>query len=373
MKIGITCYPTYGGSGVVATELGKRLALLGEEVHFISYALPYRLSTFTANIFFHEVDVLHYPLFQYPPYTLSLASKMVEVAERHQLDLLHVHYAIPHATSAYLAQQMLASRKLKYITTLHGTDITLIGSDPSFFNITKFSIENSSGITAVSQYLKNETEHVFKLKKNIEVIYNFIPIEISVSADRKKLRKNFAGDDEYVLTHISNFRPLKRVTDLVPIIKKVSQHKKVKLLMVGDGPERYKTEEQCRRENICQQVFFLGKLENIQDILAISDLVLIPSASESFGLVALEALAFGVPCVSTNAGGLPEVNRHGETGFTVNIGDLDAFAEAILNILSDPALARAMSQRGREVAVTEFSAAKIIPQYLKYYKKILSA
>jgi N-acetyl-alpha-D-glucosaminyl L-malate synthase BshA len=371
MKIGITCYPTYGGSGVVATELGKRLALLGEEVHFISYALPYRLSGLTSNIFFHEVEVLQYPLFQYPPYSLSLASKMAEVAEHHHLDLLHVHYAIPHATSAYLAQQMMADRNLKYITTLHGTDITLIGSDPSYFNITRFSIENSSGVTAVSHYLKNETETVFKLKKNIEVIYNFIPIEITSPPNKKNLRNKFATDDEYILTHISNFRPLKRVTDLVPIIKKVLQHKKVKLLMVGDGPERYKTEVQCRQENICQHVFFLGKQENIQDILAISDLVLLPSASESFGLVALEALAYGVPCVSTNAGGLPEVNRHGETGFTVNIGDLEAFGEAIVTILSDRRLAQAMSLRGREIAEAEFSAAKIIPQYINYYNKIL--
>jgi N-acetyl-alpha-D-glucosaminyl L-malate synthase BshA len=228
-------------------------------------------------------------------------------------------------------------------------------------------------VTAVSHYLRKETETVFKVKKNIEVIHNFIPIEITFPKNRKDLRKNFASDDEYVLTHISNFRPLKRVTDLIPIIKKVSQHKKVKLLMVGDGPDRYKTEEQCRRENICQQVVFLGKQENIQDILAISDLVVIPSASESFGLVALEALAFGVPCVSTNAGGLPEVNRNGETGFTVNVGDLEAFAEAIVTVLSDRTLAQKMSNRGREIAESEFSAAKIIPQYMNFYNKILRA
>jgi len=373
MKIGITCYPTYGGSGVVATELGKRLALAGVEVHFISYALPYRLTGLTSNIFFHEVEVLHYPLFEYPPYSLSLASKMVEVVERHNLDLLHVHYAIPHATSAYLARQMLESMDLKFITTLHGTDITLIGSDPSYFNITKFSIENSTGVTAVSHYLKKETENVFKVKKKIEVIYNFIPIEITLPENKSLLRKNIAHDDEFILTHISNFRPLKRVTDLIPIIKKVSQHKKVKLLMVGDGPDRYKTEEQCRQEKICDQVVFLGKQENIQEILAVSDLVVIPSASESFGLVALEALAYGVPCVSTNAGGLPEVNRNGETGFTIDIGDIAGFAEAIITILSDQNLAQRMSRRGREIAESEFSPSIIIPQYMKYYEQILRA
>jgi N-acetyl-alpha-D-glucosaminyl L-malate synthase BshA len=373
MRIGITCYPTYGGSGVVATELGKHLARVGEEVHFISYALPYRLSGVTPNIYFHEVEVLQYPLFQYPPYSLSLAAKMVEVVERHHLDLLHVHYAIPHASSAYLARQILGDRNLKYITTLHGTDITLIGSDPSYYTITRFSIENSSGVTAVSNYLKKETESVFKVNKKIEVIPNFIPIEITIPINRKDLRKNFADKDEYILTHISNFRPLKRVTDLVPILKNVSQRLKVKLLMVGDGPDRYITEEQCRRENICRQVIFLGKQENIQDILAISDVVVIPSASESFGLVALEALAYGVPCVSTNVGGLPEVNRHGETGFLVNVGDLQAFSEAIVTILSDRALAQKMSDRGREIAQSEFSATKIIPQYINYYNKILGA
>jgi N-acetyl-alpha-D-glucosaminyl L-malate synthase BshA len=371
MKIGITCYPTYGGSGVIATELGKRLALAGVEVHFISYALPYRLTGFTSNIFFHEVEVLQYPLFQYPPYSLSLASKMVEVVERHKLDLLHVHYAIPHATSAYLARQMLENLDLKFITTLHGTDITLIGSDPSFFHITKFSIENSSGVTAVSKYLKHETESVFKVRKKIEVIYNFIPIDITSVSNNPLLRRNFARDDEFILTHISNFRPLKRVTDLIPIIKMVSRSKKVKLLMVGDGPDRFKTEEQCRQEKVCDQVVFLGKQENIQEILALSDLMIIPSASESFGLVALEALAFGVPCVSTNAGGLPEVNRHGETGFIVDIGDISAFAEAIVTILSDPNMAQRMSRRGKEIAVSEFSPDIIIPQYLDYYEQIL--
>ena len=373
MKIGITCYPTYGGSGVVATELGKRLAQAGEEIHFISYALPYRLSGVTPNIFFHEVEVMRYPLFEYPPYALSLVSKMVEVVERYQLDLLHVHYAIPHATSAYLAQQILGNRNLKFITTLHGTDITLIGSDPSFYTITKFSIENSSGITAVSNYLKRETESVFKINKPIEVIYNFIPIEITVPSNKKELRKNFATSDEYILTHISNFRPVKRVPDLIPILKSVLKHKKVKLLMVGDGPDRYVAEELCRREKLCQHIHFLGKLENIQDILAISDLVVIPSEEESFGLVALEGMAYGVPCISTNVGGLPEVNRHGETGFLVNVGDVQAFSESIIAVLSDTALARKMSESGREIALAEFSPAKIIPQYMNFYNKILRA
>jgi N-acetyl-alpha-D-glucosaminyl L-malate synthase BshA len=372
MKIGITCYPTYGGSGVVATELGKELAERGNEVHFISYALPYRLNTISSHLYFHEVEVLKYPLFEYPPYSLSLASKMAEVINFQKLDIMHVHYAIPHATSAYLARQMMVTNPFKFVTTLHGTDITLLGSDPSFFTITKFSIEQSSGITAVSEFLKNKTKEVFKIEKDIEVIPNFVPFKLDNIKFDKKLRRSFADDDEYIITHISNFRPLKRITDIIPIAKKLSKKLKIKILMVGDGPERYLAEEQCRKENLCPQVLFLGKQENISELLSISNLTLIPSSSESFGLVALESMACGIPCISTNVGGLPEVNRNGETGITVDVGDIDGFADAILNILSDKELAHKMGENGKEIARTMFSTEVIIPKYVQYYEKILS-
>jgi N-acetyl-alpha-D-glucosaminyl L-malate synthase BshA len=373
MKIGITCYPTYGGSGVVATELGKRLAERGNEVHFISYALPYRLNSFSSQIFYHEVDVLQYPLFEYPPYSLSLASKMADVIEFQNLDIMHVHYAIPHATSAYLAKQMMPKKNLKYVTTLHGTDITLLGGDPSFFKITKFSIEESSGITAVSQFLRDKTIEVFQTKNEIEIIPNFVPFDINNLENKPEIRECFAKEDEQIITHISNFRPLKRVTDIVPILKKVTNKFKIKMLMVGDGPERYKMEEQCRQEHLCDSVVFLGKQENIFEILSISDVVLIPSESESFGLVALEALACGVPCVSTNAGGLPEVNKNGITGYTRDVGDINGLAEAVTTILSDRELAKTMGKAGKEIALNNFSAEVIIPKYIKYYEKILNS
>ena len=372
MKIGITCYPTYGGSGVVATELGKMLADMGNEVHFISYALPYRLNSFSSQLFYHEVEVLQYPLFEYPPYSLSLASKMAEVIDYQNLDIMHVHYAIPHATSAYLAKQMMTDKNLKYVTTLHGTDITLLGSDPSFFKITKFSIEESSGITAVSQFLREKTIEVFDTKNDIEVIPNFVPFDINKIENKPELRECFAKDDEFIITHISNFRPLKRVTDIVPVLKKVIDNKiKIKMLMVGDGPERYKMEEQCRSEKLCDSVLFLGKQENISELLSISDAVLIPSETESFGLVALEALACGVPCISTNAGGLPEVNQNGVTGFTSDVGDIDGLAQSLITIFNDRDLANKLGNAGKEIASTNFSAEIIVPKYIQYYEKIL--
>jgi N-acetyl-alpha-D-glucosaminyl L-malate synthase BshA len=372
MKIGITCYPTYGGSGVVATELGKKLADMGNEVHFIAYALPYRLNSFSSQLYYHEVEVLQYPLFEYPPYSLSLASKMAEVIEFQNLDIMHVHYAIPHATSAYLAKQMMPKKDLKYVTTLHGTDITLLGSDPSFFKITKFSIEESSGITAVSQFLRDKTIEVFRTSKEIEVIPNFVPFEVNNLEKNPELKMCYANEDEFVITHISNFRPLKRVTDIVPILKKINNNLKVKLLMIGDGPERYKTEEQFREEQMCDKVIFLGKQENISELLSISDIVLIPSATESFGLVALEAMACGIPCVSTNAGGLPEVNLNGKTGFTREVGDIEGLGQAITTILADQELAKKMGKTGREIALKKFSAEIIVPKYIEYYEKILS-
>ena len=269
--------------------------------------------------------------------------------------------------------RLISDKNFKIVTTLHGTDITLLGSDPSFLKITRFSIEQSTGVTAVSEYLKKETYRVFETKKEIEVIPNFIPFSISMPVNRDELRNKFAAPDEHIVTHISNFRPIKRVTDIVPTIQKVLEHAKVKMLMVGDGPERFKTEEQCRQLGLCDHVIFLGKQENIQDILSISDMMLLPSASESFGLAALEAMAYGIPCVTTNTGGLPEVNINGKTGYTLDIGDIDGFADSILNIIKDRELAKYLGQNAAKIARDNFSAEKIIPQYIDYYKKVLLA
>ncbi|MGD9897562.1 MAG: N-acetyl-alpha-D-glucosaminyl L-malate synthase BshA [Calditrichaceae bacterium] len=372
MKIGITCYPTYGGSGVVATELGKKFAQMGHEVHFITYALPYRLNRFTANLFFHEVEVLKYPLFEYPPYSLSLASKMAEIIESANLDILHVHYAIPHATSAYLAREMTEKKDFKFITTLHGTDITLIGSDPSYIKIVKFSIEQSNGVTAVSDFLKKETESTFQIKNDIRVIPNFIPDDFLEIRDSKSVKPYCVSDDEFVLTHISNFRPLKRVHELIPVVEELSKKFKFKLLMVGDGPERYRVEKECREKGLCKYILFLGKQENISEILAGTDVFLLPSENESFGLAVLEAMACGVPCVSTNAGGLPEVNIHGETGFTVDIGDTRAFAGYVSRLLEDKDLRISFGKNARELAVSKYNADKVVPLYLDYYNEILN-
>ena len=370
MKIGITCYPTYGGSGVVATELGMKLATMGHEVHFISYALPYRLSGFTHNVFFHEVDVLQYPLFEYPPYSLPLAHKMAEVIEFENLDILHVHYAIPHATSAFLAKEILEDKNFKFVTTLHGTDITLIGSDPSYFKIVKFSIEKSDGVTSVSKYLADRTIDTFKIKNEIEVIPNFVPdkfLDFKLG-DQITFRK----ENEIVLTHISNFRPVKRILDLVYIVEKLVKKHNIRLLMVGDGPDRSKMEQLSREKGLNENILFLGKQENVETVLASSDIFILPSEEESFGLALLEAMACGVPCVSTNAGGLSEVNIHGETGYTVNIGDINAFVEHLDHLISDPKVRKTFGENAREVAITKFNSNKIVPQYLEYYKKVLS-
>jgi L-malate glycosyltransferase len=372
MKIGITCYPTYGGSGVVATELGIKLAMMGHKVHFISYALPYRLGNFTTNVFFHEVDVLRYPLFEYPPYSLSLAHKMAEVIEHEELDILHVHYAIPHATSAHLAKEIIEKKDFKFVTTLHGTDITLIGSDPSYTKIVEFSIEKSDGVTAVSKYLADKTYDTFNINNEIQVIPNFVPdkfLELDIS---KKGKSCFRRNGETILTHISNFRELKRVGDLVYVMEKLLKKNNVRLLMVGDGPERVKVEQLCRELDLCDYITFLGKQEMVEDVLLATDVFLLPSAEESFGLAVLEALACGVPCVTTNAGGLPEVNIHGETGFNVEIGDIDAFAEHVEMIIRDKALMKKFALNARELASTKYNSNKIVPQYLDYYKKVLA-
>ncbi len=372
MKIGITCYPTYGGSGVVATELGIKMAALGHEVHFIAYALPYRLGSFTTNLFFHEVDVLQYPLFEYPPYSLSLAHKMVDVIEHEKLDILHVHYAIPHATSAYLAREIMGDDSFKFVTTLHGTDITLIGSDPSYLKIVKFSIEKSDGVTAVSRYLQEETYKTFQIKNDIEVIPNFVPDRFWINNKELERHRCFGQNNEVILTHISNFRPVKRVVDLVDVMGHLIPKYPVKLLMVGDGPERSRMEQICRERGLCDHIQFLGKQQNVEQVLACSDLFLLPSEDESFGLAALEAMACGLPVVTTNAGGLPEVNIDGQTGFTVDVGDTIAFADRIARIISDRPFYFQLSRNAKKRAHAEFNSEKIVPQYLGYYEKIIS-
>jgi len=373
MKIGITCYPTYGGSGIVATELGKELAERGHEIHFISYAPPMRLVKPGPRIHFHEVEVTTYPLFDHAPYTLALPTKMAEVAHSQDLDLLHCHYAIPHSVSAFLAKSMLNPRKLPVVTTLHGTDITLVGSDRSYLPITKFSIEQSDGVTAVSQYLCEATYKTFAVKNEIEVIYNFVNCGIYKPAERGDLRKRFAPSGEKVLIHLSNFRPVKRPTDVIEIFARVQRGLPAVLLMVGDGPERSSAAWLAGHHGIESKVYFLGKQENVEEFFSISDVLLLPSDNESFGLVALEAMACEVPVVVSRVGGLPEVVTEGVEGFLVEPRNVDAMARRALEILGDDRLRRQMGQRARETAMTRFSATEIIPQYERFYQKILSA
>lgn len=373
MKIGITCYPTYGGSGIVATELGKKLAQLGHEVHFISYALPYRLNRFQSNLYFHEVEVSNYPLFEYPPYSLSLATKMVEVIEHARLDILHVHYAIPHATSAYLAREMSEQHDLKFITTLHGTDITLIGADPSYKKIVRFSIEKSDGVTAVSNFLREETRETFQVKNPIKVIYNFIPDDFLTAPKQSRAEECFGRGKKFILTHISNFRPLKRVHDLIPVLQQLVPEYPVKLLMVGDGPERSAVEHMCRSKGLGDHFQFLGKQDNVAEILSASDCFILPSEHESFGLAALEAMACGVPCVTSDAGGLPEVNINEQTGFVCRVGDTNGYAQSVARLIEDKALHRRMGENARTHALDNFSADKIVPRYLDYYSQVLGS
>lgn len=341
MKIGITCYPTYGGSGVVATELGKALALKGHEIHFISYAMPSRLHGFIENIFYHEVEMFSYPLFDFPLYSLLLASKMVEVTKINNLELIHAHYAIPHATSAFMAREILKGEKknfnngLKVVTTLHGTDITLIGLEPSFLPTMKFSIEQSDGVTAVSNFLREKTITNYQIKKEIEVIPNFIDINRFRRVENKQTqcyRKNFAPNDEKILIHTSNFRPLKRVQDVIRIFNEVNKKIPTKLILIGDGPERSDCERLVRELDIGKDVKFLGKQDSLVELLSVADLFLMPSQSESFGLSALEAMSCGVPVISSSIGGLPELNVHGETGYIAEIGDLERMAKYAIEL-----------------------------------------
>jgi N-acetyl-alpha-D-glucosaminyl L-malate synthase BshA len=371
MKIGITCYPTYGGSGVVATEMGKELANRGHEIHFISSSMPIKLNNLDERIHFHEVEMLDYPVFEHAPYALALATKMADVTIRYNLDLLHVHYAIPHSVSAYLAKQMLWPRKLPIITTLHGTDITLVGNDRSYLPITRFSIEKSDGVTAVSNFLRDLTYQEFEIKRSIEMIPNFVNCDDFLRNPNEELKNHFAPQNEKILVHISNFRPVKRVTDVIDAFDMIRQKVASVLLMVGDGPERGNAEWRARQKKLDKDVFFLGKRETVTDILAISDLMLFPSENESFGLVALEAMACEVPVIASNVGGLPEVITNGEDGFLVEPHDIQAMAERAIGLLNDNSQLRAMGALARKNARKKFCSNKIIPRYEKYYEEIL--
>ena len=373
MKIGIVCYPTFGGSGVLATELGKALADKGHQVHFITYQQPVRLNEFNANIFYHEVRVPTYPLFDYPPYETALASTMVDVITNNQLQLLHVHYAIPHASAAYMAKKILEGegRKIPVITTLHGTDITLVGRDKTYAPVVTFSINQSDAITAVSSNLRDETYKNFPIRKNIEVIRNFVDVKRFRKKPIDAFRKVIAPDNERIVTHASNFRRLKRVDDVVKIFAEINKALPSKLLLVGDGPERPMAESLCRDLDICDDVRFVGRQEQIEEILAISDLFLLPSDYESFGLAALEAMAAGVPVISTNAGGLPEINVQGKTGFLSQVGNVQEMAANAIHLLQDDQLLEQFKNNAKEQADT-FDIANVVPQYEALYDRFLN-
>jgi L-malate glycosyltransferase len=377
MKIGITCYPTYGGSGVVATELGLELAQRGHEIHFISYAQPIRLRGAEPNIHYHEVEVSRYPLFDYPPYDLALATRMAEVAQLYDLDLLHVHYAIPHSVSAMLARQMLAAgpraQRLPFVTTLHGTDITLVGLDRSYLPITRYSIEQSDGVTAISNYLRERTQRVFDVKNRIEVIYNSVNCDVYTrnSPTAPEVRAEYAPNNERILVHLSNFRPVKRLGDVIEIFDRVRKQMPAKLLLIGDGPDRSVAEWLAVQKGIHSDVLFLGKQDQIQEKLAIADIMLMPSELESFGLAALEAMACEVVPISTRAGGVPEVIDHGKTGYLADVGDVDTMARYAIELLGDEKRLREMGKAARAVAMDRFSASKIVKQYEDFYRRVL--
>ncbi|MFY7909735.1 MAG: N-acetyl-alpha-D-glucosaminyl L-malate synthase BshA [Emticicia sp.] len=371
MKIGIVCYPTFGGSGVVATELGKGLAKNGHQVHFITYTQPARLDFFNENIFYHEVNIASYPLFQYPPYESALAGKMVDVVKYEKLDLLHVHYAIPHATSAFLAKQILKCHgiNIPVITTLHGTDITIVGKDASLAPVVTFSINESDGVTTVSEDLRKDTYEAFEIRKEIEVIPNFVDLERFKKQRKEHFKRIICPNDEKLLVHTSNFRKVKRIEDIIQVFAKLKKQIPSKLLLVGDGPERGPMEQLSRDMNLGEDVRFVGKLDAIEEVLSVADLFLMPSEKESFGLAALEAMACEVPVISSNTGGLPELNVQGVTGFLSNVGDVDDMVKNAIYILQDEnlptfkanALARAQ----------EFDITNIVPMYERYYEKVL--
>ncbi len=377
MKIGITCYPTYGGSGVVATELGLELAQRGHEIHFITYAQPIRLRGAELDIHYHEVEVSRYPLFEYPPYDLALATRMAEVAQLYDLDLLHVHYAIPHSVSALLARQMLAAgprtQRLPFVTTLHGTDITLVGLDRSYLPVTRYSIEQSDGVTAISNYLRDRTQRLFDVKNKIEVIYNSVNCDVYRRDPETvaKVRPEYAPNGERILVHLSNFRPVKRLTDVIEIFDRVHKKFPSKLLLIGDGPDRSVAEWLAVQKGIHDDVLFLGKQDQIQDKVAVADIMLMPSELESFGLAALEAMACEVVPIATRAGGVPEVIDHGNTGFLADVGDVETMARYAIELLSDEARLREMGKRARAVASDRFCSTKIVKQYEDFYRRVL--
>lgn len=374
MNIGIVCYPTYGGSGVVATELGKGLAARGHKVHFISYTQPARLDIFMENIFYHEVAMVHYPLFEHSPYVLALTGKLVDVVKYEKMDILHVHYAIPHATAANLAQQILASQGIRVavVTTLHGTDVTLVGKDPTYEPVVSFAINQSDAVTAVSEFLKADTYKHFHVNREIEVIPNFIDLNRFSHKSKSHFKMAIAPNGERIVTHVSNFRKVKRVDHVIEVFKGIHDRLPAKLLLVGDGPERQKAEQQCRELGLCDEIRFLGKQEAIEEILSISDLFLMPSETESFGLAALEAFACQVPVVSSNAGGLPEVNIHGETGFLADFGDVAAMVDYSVQILeSDERLA--FFRRNALQQAKQFELHNILPLYEALYERTLAA
>lgn len=372
MKIGIVLYPTFGGSGVVATELGKALAKKGHEIHFITYSQPVRLGSFRENIYYHEVAVSDYPLFDYQPYETILASKMVDVVKYEKLDILHVHYAIPHASAAYMARQILASQgiKIPFVTTLHGTDITLVGKDPSFEPVISFCINESDAVTAVSESLRNDTFTHFHTTREIQVIPNFIDSKEILPEKSLEKRRRYALDNEKILCHISNFRKVKRVEDVLNVFAKVSEKIPSKLIFAGDGPERYNLERLCRELNLCNKVIFIGKVNDTTHVLEMSDLFILPSETESFGLAALEALAVGVPVISSNTGGIPEVNIHNSTGFLSNVGDVEDMAKNSIDLLSDELKFQQFRVNALKRAKL-FSLEKVLPLYEEIYTSLV--
>jgi N-acetyl-alpha-D-glucosaminyl L-malate synthase BshA len=377
MRIGITCYPTYGGSGVVATELGIELAARGHEVHFISYSQPFRLSGRDNGILYHEVPVSSYPLFEFPPYDLALASRMAEVAEFYELDLLHVHYAIPHSVSALLARQMLAARgrRLPFVTTLHGTDITLVGLDRSYLPITRYAIQESDGVTCISNYLKEETVKHFGITKPIEVVPNFVNCDeyapIKDEAARAEARRKLAAPDEAILMHLSNFRPVKRVVDVVKVFALVAREMPSQLFLVGDGPDRSAAEWLAHDLQIHEKVHFMGKQERVNELLPLADLMVMPSELESFGLAALEAMACKVPSIATRVGGVTELIDDGVTGLLYPVGNVEDMAAGAVSLLKDRDRLEAMREAGRATARKRFCSSLVVPQYVRYYEQVL--
>tara|TARA_R110000796_G_scaffold252557_1_gene387661 strand:+ start:51424 stop:52566 length:1143 start_codon:yes stop_codon:yes gene_type:complete len=372
MNIGIVCYPTFGGSGVVATELGIGLAKKGYKIHFITYSQPTRLDFFNENLFYHEVNIRSYPLFKFPPYELALASKMVDVVKYEKLDVLHVHYAIPHASAAVLAKQILKDQgiEIPVITTLHGTDITLVGKDPSYEPVVTYSINQSDGVTSVSEDLKKDTYKHFNIRREIEVIPNFIDLEKFKKQRKEHFKTAICPNGEKLIVHTSNFRKVKRIDDVVKVFHKIQQQIPARLLLVGDGPERSHIETLCRELGIYEEVRFLGKLEAVQEVLSVADLFLMPSEKESFGLSALEAMACEVPLVTSNAGGIPELNQHGVTGFVSPIGDVEDMTKNALHILNDENLGTFKTNALKRAQ--DFDITNILPQYEAYYEKVVA-